>query len=180
MSYRLLLLGEGDPRLDRELARQLWDMTEDDGLVDTVFYDGNVASAEDFAERALSGEAAVYAGFAEGRARPAAYAWLTHPEGGAVRVHFCFFRWSLRARLAEPLARFFLAFLLSARTPDGEPRFHAVYGLLPESNRAALAFGKRLGFRPSGYLPCGARHARDGRVEGLVLTHLTPKELHHG
>jgi len=164
-----------DPALAREICGQLWDRLEDDGLAARVFYEGDVADAATFARRMLAPEAALYAGWPEGSSRPAGFAWLTDQAGKAVRIHFCFFR-NMR-RHALPLARAFLRFLLTARDEQDRPYFETVYGLLPESNLAAIRFGRTLGFRAVGVLPGAAYIAAEDRLEGLFLCRLTRKEV---
>ncbi len=184
MSYAIYRITEDAPEgnapaLAREVCRQLWDQLEDDGLVTQVFYEGDVADAETFAAMMLSPSTALYAGWPEGSNRPAGFAWLTDQAGKAVRIHFCFFR-DMR-RHALPLARAFLRFLLTTDDEQGRPYFETVYGMLPESNHAAIRFGRKLGFRAIGVLPGAAYIAAEDRLEGLFLCRLTRKEvIDHG
>ena len=168
-----------DPDLAREICRQLWDMLEDDGLAAEVFYEGDVADEATFEAAMLRPETALYAGWHEGSSRPAGFAWLTDQAGKAVRIHFCFFR-DMR-RHALPLARAFVRYLLTAQTEQGRPFFETVYGMLPESNHAAIRLGRKLGFRAIGVLPGAAYIAAEDRLEGLFLCCLTRKEvIDHG
>ncbi|EPR44571.1 hypothetical protein dsx2_1530 [Desulfovibrio sp. X2] len=180
MNHTVYLIGRDghDPALAREIALQLWDMLVDDGLVSTVFYEGQVTDAETFCRLMLSPERALYAAWPEDSCRPSAFAWLSDQTGRAVRLHFCFFRHARRHAL--PLARQFARFLLAVRDERGERVFETIYGLLPESNLAAIRLGRKLGFRTIGVLPGAAYIAAEDRLEGLALSCLTRKEVFHG
>ncbi|EPR42717.1 hypothetical protein dsx2_2634 [Desulfovibrio sp. X2] len=163
------------------ITRLLWDMLERDGLVPSVFYEGDIRDAETF-DAAMRSRAQLYVGYPGGGDwLPAAMSWLTDQAGRAVRIHFCFFRHGRRHAL--PLARLFLESLLAWPCRDGRPLYQTVYGMLPESNAPALSFGRRLGFQTLGVLPGGAWIEHAGRTEGLAVNYITAellKEASHG
>lgn len=171
-----------DPQQEGTLAeedvRQLWERTRQEGLHETVFYDGGVTCASDFVQLVAPGRAWLYridrAGGGAGAdgvgaADTVAYCWCNGFMGRVACIHFCIFREGWAESVA--IGRMATQFLLQCAGGDGEPLLHALVGVTPAPYRHALALVDALGFRRVGRIPGAAVLVRRGGrrvVEGVV------------
>ena len=199
----LFLLGRA-PGLERPLIRselmRLFALVREQNLVDTLFYDGSIRRAGEFADLVQDAGPWVYVicgnipGPLRGRA-PLAFCWLNNFSGRGAMIHFCVLNEG-RER-AEAIGRFVVRALLLARqnrpvprellTADGPEAAHllaaaaaapgpycldALFGLTPAPFRHALDFVRRLGFQEKGRLPHALTIRRNNRVRAVpgVLT----------
>lgn len=163
--------------LDEEDVRQLWERTRQEGLHETVFYDGGVTCASDFVQLVAPGRAWLYridrCGCAAGVwgtvSDTVAYCWCNGFMGRVACIHFCIFRdgWAESVAIGHMATQF----LLQCVEQDGAPLLHALVGVTPAPYRHALALVDALGFRRVGRIPGAAVLVRRGGrrvVDGVV------------
>ena len=204
----LFLLGTGSSApLTREELMRLFDGARADGLAETLFYDGSVSRAAEFADLMREPGTWMYAvcgkppGDLRGRA-PLAFCWLNNFSGRGAMIHFCVL--SEGRERAEAIGRFVVRALLLAGPNRPVPRelltaesseaahllskvaaepgpycLDALFGLTPAPFRHALAFVRKLGFQEKGRLPHAVTLRRDNRERTVsgVLTCLERKDL---
>ena len=159
-------------------VRQLWDRTRQEGLHDTVFYDGGVTCARDFVQLVAPGRAWLYridrVGGVAGVGGvdvpdTVAYCWCNGFMGRIACIHFCIFRDGWAESVA--IGRMATQFLLESVGQDGDPLLHSLVGVTPAPYRHALALVDALGFRRVGRIPGAAVLVRRGGrrvVDGVV------------
>jgi hypothetical protein len=82
---------------------------------------------------------------------PAGVAWLNGIRGNYGNGHFCFLSKSW-GKYTEQMGREILNYWFSLEL-NGKPIFDVIIGKIPEWNRKAIAFTKRLGFTELGVIP---------------------------
>jgi len=160
-----------------ELADQLihlFELTVDYDLLGQVFYEGDVLTQYDFAQAISTGELfiAVMNGTTVG------YAWLNLFFGGSAGVNFCLFPpvWGKQSLIiGKDFIREVFAMEDAVR---GGPWRHSLFGLTPSTNKLALRFLRRVGFKDQGVIPSGARV--HGMLVDAVITTITRDEVLHG
>lgn len=145
----------------------VWRRMESEAVAGSVFCDGSVEDAEQFAEMMAAGHVhpfCVFMGHDLG-----AVVWLTNLEGRMCRGHFCVFKefW--------PISRYFGSFvvrnLLCQKYENGEYCFDVIVGMIPKINIRAINVARKSGFAYCGAIPFGAWIKEKGiSVDMVVLS----------
>lgn len=124
-----------------ELAN-IWKCLCKEGKKDIVFYDGEIATCDDFVQFMQDDTNYVYAAYERGELL--ALVWLNNFMGRCAMIHFTMF-YNSKGR-EQGIALYLLNFLLFSK--DGADFcFEALFGLTPRVYRHALRFIEKLGFR---------------------------------
>jgi hypothetical protein len=88
----------------------------------------------------------------------AGFFWLVPSGPGAAYIHHCFFKetWGRASALARPILERLLE------------QYHLLRGATPETNRAGLAFVRRMGFTILGAVPQAVFLSQENRRVGVV------------
>jgi len=154
------------------LAR-LWAELGIEGLERQLFYDGGIASAQDFTAFALAPGRLSYA-VRRGEDFVALF-WLDRFSGQAAWIHFAVFR-RARGPLARVIGRWVTAWLLTARKRSGGPLVRTLVGVTPDTHPLAVRFAQDIGFTVLGRVP-GALPLAGGGAAGAVISTLTSEEV---
>lgn len=149
---------DGIPSLKDSAIMALFDTMESEGLVDTVFYDGSVQDRETF----LNVMKANYLGMVV-EEKPIAFFWLTDRNARRCQIHFCFFK-EARGKRALEVGKFILDVLAGAH-------LDCLVGYIPDFNKPAISFFKRLGVEFAGTIPHGIYNHRTGRSEACHVVY---------
>lgn len=137
-----------------------------------VFRDGSIPDAEAFLRTAKS--AVFYVLYARGK--EAGAVWLNRFQGRFAQLHFFIFK-KFWGKDALGLGRHVLREVLHARTKAGDYVLDMVLGIVPENNRAAVAYTQRCGGRRNGRLPFGCLDAGSGASGPAVVITVTREDV---
>ncbi|BBD08757.1 hypothetical protein [Desulfovibrio ferrophilus] len=151
----------------------LWEQLEREGSARSLFYDGSMNTAEDFARFAQAPQRLLYAVFVSGT--PAALFWLDGWSGRAAFIHFVVFRRAYGST-ARVIGRYVTGWLLRAKRKGGLPLVQTLIGLTPETNPLAIRFVRDIGFRVLGRIP-HAVTMLEGETTGAIVSILTHEEV---
>lgn len=155
------------PELPQWFWKGAWAVMEEDGAVGTIFYDGEIKTADDFAS--LMDSPGVHPFRITYGRQLASIMWLTHLEGRSCRGHF--FVLSRFRRESRAIGSAMLRWLLTQRYEDGRHCFDVVIGNVPAWNMAAINVALRAGFKQSGVIPNGAwNHLEQRSFDMAILT----------
>ncbi|WP_290918327.1 GNAT family N-acetyltransferase [Halodesulfovibrio sp.] len=126
---------------ESELAN-IWQSICEEGKKDIVFYDGEIATCDDFVQFMQDDTNYVYVAYEGGELL--ALVWLNNFMGRCAMIHFTMF-YNSKGR-EQDIATYLLNFLLFSRD-RGDFCLEALFGLTPRVYRHALRFIEKLGFR---------------------------------
>lgn len=127
----------------------IWARVDAEGVAETVFCDGSVQTAEDFAAEMNKPHVHPFRVYCCGKL--AAVVWLTNLEGKSCRGHFVVFKEF--AHYSRHIGKFMLEYLLSMKFSDGSHCFDVVIGIIPSFNFRAINLVKKSGFAYVGDIP---------------------------
>lgn len=153
---------------DDLIIDRLWKEMEHDNLLDRVFYSGDIRSSREFA-RFIQNNGILFVIITEHDF--VGFFYLTNFRGFAAQMHFCLF-----SRLQKKIDQVHIDVLdqLGKTTrEDGTPLVESVYGITPITNRAAILYLKRAGFKEVVRLPhvCYIKK-KDKYVEALLSVYM--------
>lgn len=145
-----------------EFFEKLYAKTKDDNLLGVVF--GTEINRKAFIN--LMTDARPYVLSFDGCL--AGYAWLRDFSGRSVTIHFCLFDWT-HGEHTEAIGRKFL------RTVFEDGALDSLYGAIAASNRLAIRYARRLGFKVLGSVPSAAMYRN--KVDDMTIVTITHKEV---
>ena len=127
----------------------LFTRTREDGLDSIVFYEGTVATKEQFLQVMKYGENLLYLVLSD--KETIGYAWLNRFENRTARYHFCAFRdyWGNLDEIAKSI----MDILINMKAQDGEYLFDLFTGYIPVWNQRAIKFTLKNGGKSAGVIP---------------------------
>lgn len=121
-----------------------------DGTLQYAFYDGSAHDFERFLQIAFSDKVLFLLIYDKDNIHiPVAHVHLTDFMGYSAMVHFNILRQHHKNALL--IGKDGVTFLFDLKRPDATPLVKCLVGITPHSNRAAVAFVLRLGFKRLGY-----------------------------
>lgn len=168
----------GTVTLTGDMLAALWFRLVEEGIADSLFYDGGVRGVGDFTDFMAASSVYCYAVY-DGEA-PLALTWLNNFAGRTAMMHFAVFKAGLGMK--SVLGRYVVQFLLHGKDAEGGYCLDSLYGLTPQSYVHVLRFIRRLGFRQLGVLPgavclCCHENAAGARHVGGVISVCTRESL---
>ncbi len=159
--YRLLPFAQVDgiSTMTDSQIMELYRHTEQDGLIDVVFYDGSIQTEKDFLSM-VKAPGTVFYVFFEGL-QEQGYVWLNRFEGRGARIHFCGFKHAWGRAL--PMGQFCVDFFTWVKDLEGNFLFDLLMGITPAENIFARAFVQRCGFRELGEVPKAVWNTKAGK-----------------
>lgn len=126
-----------------------WRQLLHDQLVDSLFYDTKMRSFWDFLAFALDNNKIFYVVFRIDDPHPVGHFHLTHFEGLTARLHFSLLR-QVHGPEALKIAKATLHLIFKEMRDEPQPRplVQTLFGITPTSNRLAIRFLTRSGFKP--------------------------------
>jgi len=149
---------------------ELFDRTVEEGLLNKVFYDGEILDAQSFLRFVKAPGNLFYVVFDGLEA--VAYTWLSHLESRAARIHFCVFK-RHHGLNAIDIGKFVLRKLVELKSSGGEYIFDVLIGLTPNNNKLALRFAQSCGFKICGVVPNAVFNSISGKSEDATVSWYT-------
>jgi len=148
--------------------KNLFVRTQQDGLVETVFYDGFIRTADDFL--LLMKHNFTFLWVLKDCEQTVGYMWLDRVEGKAARQHYCTFKeyWGK----AVEIGKFVLDKVMALQNDDGFV-FEVLIGIVPEWNKKAVDFSVKCGGVNAGVIPNVIWNGYTKQTENAVLIHYT-------
>jgi len=148
--------------------KELFARTKQDGLVETVFYDGYIRTADDFL--LLMKNKFIFFWVLKDGEQTVGYVWLDRAEGKAIRQHYCTFKeyWGK----AVELGKFVLDKIMALQNDDGFI-FSVLIGIVPEWNKKAIDFSVKCGGVNAGVIPNMIWNGYKEQTENAVLIYYT-------
>ncbi len=150
----------------------LWERTEKEGLVGTVFYEGTIKSAESFLAMAKHPGTAFYLIIMNDAV--VGYTWLNRFENKTARQHFCVFReyWGGLVEIGKSVLHQFL----HMRDNSGRFVVDLLTGFVPAWNKRAIKFSLKCGGKTYGEIPSAIYNAKTGTSEPAVFIYYSRGE----
>ena len=139
-------------------------------LVKRVFVDGSVKTHADFMAKCRSKGVLFFVAVNQND-ELCAVAWLNSWGYQHCFAHLCMFPvvWGKHSiKLAQKIIRYWFTF----KKADGSVMLKTIMGNTPESNRLAVRFNEKIGFKTVGLIPNIVYNAWTGETEGAVLTYI--------
>ena len=168
MSFQVLPIEptDGGWNVPDEALLSLWRRMVAAGKVEQTFYEGGIATPEDFLQLAKSPQIAACLAIDVEARQPAVFAWLTNIENDSAFTHYCVLGTPSRAA-----GRAVLRFWESLRRPDGRPLLDLLLGITPEIHAPAVRVLRILGFTSIGTIPGYCNCAYAGGKCGAVISY---------
>lgn len=140
---------EGQRTVSDEFVRQIWRNMLKDRSAHIVFQAKEVKTEDEMIRYLKDPSNMVVFVFVDGE--PAGVAWMNGIRGNYGNGHFCFLS-KAWGHYTESMAREILDYWFSLSL-NGKPIFDVVIGKIPDWNRKAINFIKKLGFVELGVIP---------------------------
>jgi len=147
---------------------ELYDRMVKAGLAETVFSDGQINNREDWLQAMKSPENFLYVVYVG--TGIAFLVWLNRVETRKAQVHFCgFFKvWRIGS---VKIGKQVLNILMNKRDSGGNYLFDVLTGLLPSSNKPAIEYMQKCGWKIIGELPFGTWNNKKQKSESAVMSY---------
>lgn len=138
---------DGIPTFRNSDIKNLYRLMFRDKTVETVFYDGEVITEDQFLRHIQQPGTVLYVAEDSVRMIPVGIGWLNSFENSMARAHFCVFSegWSDSLAIGKKLVQ----------TAAEFPGVDTMVGVLPTENKRAIEFSKKCGAKLLGELPNG-------------------------
>ncbi len=156
----------GREELSAEDLAAVWTRLLEEGIADSLFYDGGISSAAAFVRFMTGSRVFCYVLERTEDGLPLALSWLNNCMGRAAMVHFAVLRAGLPSKVE--IGRHMVGFFLHAQQ-QGAYCLDALYGMTPAPYAHVLRYVRRLGFRMQGTLPAALYMASQGRAGGACF-----------
>lgn len=160
---------DGVPTLRDSDLLGLYDRMDREGLAGSCYQEGRLHWLEEMKSR----RSLLYV--CMGDDGPMGMVWLNAFRGRYAHSHLVIFR-AYHGRANILTARWAIQTVLRSRDAHGEYLWDGFVGMTPETNRLAVAFALRCGFRKVGVVPFGAYDFRQNKSVPAVLTVLEREE----
>ena len=158
---------DGIPTFTDSFIKWLYARMQEEDSAGCVFLDGSVKTADEFLRLMKFGTVRLYV--VECAGEISGVVWLNNFQSRSAEFHFCFFS-SLRGKEAVAAGKEIVKELLEQTNIDGLPVFDILTGITPVTNKAAIRWGRRMGFETLGILPSAIFDAEQGEsVPGQVF-----------
>jgi len=149
--------------------KELFFQTQVDGLVNVVFYDGGVHTADAFLSMMKSPGCLMW--ICMDGEDTVGYTWLNRFENHTARQHFCFFKdyWGK----SIDFGKYGLKTFLTMKDRDGNYIFDLLTGYLPVWNIKARQFVEKCGAKTHGIIPNGIWNGITKQSEPAVFIYYT-------
>jgi hypothetical protein len=147
---------DGIPTFPDSFILGLFERMQEEGLVETVFYDGRIKTAEDFL-RMMKGMNQLWVVKFNGEI--AGFFWLNNFDMRKAEFHFCFFD-NLRGTDALEAGRKITGMLINMKDLAGFPLYDLLYGMTEVTNEPARYWCESLGYQHFGVIPAALWNAR--------------------
>lgn len=141
----------------------------DEGLLDTVFYEGTVTSKEQFLSIMKGNGNLLYILLV--KKEIVGFVWLNRFEGRTAHLHFCTFKNTWGTGQNVETGKYVLGKLINIGC------FDLFIGWLPVWNHHAIGFIKKCGAQTAGTIPNAIYNAKAGKSEPAVFVYLTREDL---
>jgi hypothetical protein len=149
-----------------EVLIGLWREMESTGKHRDLFYSGVVTTSADWVDWIKSPSNYPVFVVDTTRVKIVAIGWLNHVGDGCALAHFCI--------LGMPRAEIGIVVL---QYWSNVKVLEVLVGFTPETNRGAVRYAEKIGFKRTGYIPRMCNMVYDGRRVGAVITtYLMQKE----
>jgi len=140
----------GSRTISDDILISVFNQTKEDGIFDTVFYEGNINTEQDFISIMKSANNYPVFIFDEDKT-PLGYAWLNGLGNNHAFAHFCYLKRSWGKHTQEfgsKLLKYWFSF------PGEEGLlFDVILGNVPDFNKHAHKYIEKLGFKKVGEIP---------------------------
>jgi hypothetical protein len=159
---------DGIATMGDSFIKSLFNIMEEEQLVDSVFHEGNVNNQEDFLNMMKFGKNSLYviidkkAGNIPKRDQIGGIVWLNCFQMRSAYFHFCFFS-NIRGEVAETVGEHAVLYLLNMKNMDNDYIFDVLIGTVPETNILARRWCNRMNFGKGGIIPNGKYIASLGK-----------------
>lgn len=161
---------------NRIVARCAFEHMEADGMVSTVFYDGDIESPDGFERFLFRPGTLPFAIFGDIATHPVGMAWVNNIVGRAGHGHIAVFRCAWGRRSTERITSTIFRFLLHAHDAAGY-LFDVLIGICPESNALVWKLGEACGAVRRCVIPNYIYRQATGISENAVLYTVTRENL---
>jgi hypothetical protein len=145
---------DGIPTFNDSFIKSIFDRMEGEQLVDTVFYDGEVKTPEDFLHMMKHGINNLFVIAKNDRSDIGGIVWLNNFQSRSGCFHFCFFE-NIKGLEALDVGEYASFFVLNLKNKNGDYLFDVLTGVVPDFNRSARNWCLRVGYKKVGVVPQG-------------------------
>lgn len=153
------------------VIKQLWDKLVEDELHTIVFYDADIKSREHFLTFMKHSNNLPVIALTEDKI--AGFAWLNSISTKFAFAHFAFFKASW-GKYTDQLGNELFEYWFSLKNEQGERIFDTLIGAVPEFNKRAIDYVKRIGCIELGTIPDFADFPYLGERKGVTLLYRKP------
>ncbi len=159
MDYKLLSYTafDGIPTFPDSFIRGLFERMQAENLVDSVFHEGTVRTADEFLRIMKYNQNILFV--IEFKGKIEGCCWLNNFGVRTGNFHFCFFS-GLRGQDAVDVGRAVVIELLNMTDNGGNPIFDLLYGFVETENFPAMRWCRHMGFETVGVIPSVAWNAK--------------------
>lgn len=161
-------------KTSHELLYEIWEQLCEDGLVETLFYDGSIECQSQFYREILRLGCLPFAVFSNGQI--AAFTWLNCISGKSAKTHFVIFKQFWGKRLRTAIGRHVWNYILSRKDRDGY-LLDSIYGITPVSYALAIKAAVSCGWKKCGEIPNACWLAHKCKSEAGIITCATREFL---
>ena len=155
---------------DTEIMK-LFNRVVEDGIYDTVFYEGSISTCEDFLCTMKGANNHLYV--LDGNSETYGFVWLNRFEGRAAHLHFCTFKNIWGSGLSVGIGKKALLELINLQDKKGNYFFDLFVGWLPLWNAHAINFVHNCGAKKLGVVPNAVFNKTINRSESACFVYFT-------
>lgn len=159
---------DGISTMSDSFIMSLFEIMEEEDLVDTVFHQGEISKPEDFLQMMKFGKNLLYvivrkdSGLIPKNKDIGGIVWLNCFQARRAYFHFCFFS-VIRGKDACVVGKKAVIYLLEMKNDNEKFLFDVLIGVVPETNVLARRWCDRMGFGKAGIIPSGEYIAKLNR-----------------
>jgi hypothetical protein len=150
---------DGIPTMSDSFIMGLYEKMEDEGVVHKVFVEGSVKNKEDFLYLMKFRESRLFVLIKEGTV--GGFYYLNHFGAKSAKFHFCLYS-ILYGKDSIEISKKAVRTILETRCGENY-LYDMLYGVIPESNKIARNWARRMGFELLGMMPSAVFDEKLGR-----------------
>jgi hypothetical protein len=150
--------------LEDQVMVEIYRLMDKEGSARTVFCSGTVTDPESFLSFAKDKRNQIVTAWDEGIL---GIGWINGIQENFCFAHFSMFKQAWGTQSLS-VGRMFLDYWFGMKI-NGTPLFRVIIGMIPEDNRRAINFIKKLGLIQSGYIPGIIYDIYNRKYQGVVI-----------
>jgi len=169
----------GSYSLTDGVLREIWQKIVEQGLMQVVFYRGQITSEDDFIKLAKASHNVIHFIFTKDEGQIALVAWLNDIHETFATAHFLIFQ-EMWGKQSRNLGKLSLQYWFDFKKNDGSPLLDVIIGKTPHTYEIVINYLKKLGMTVLGVVPYVDYDIYKDEKIGHAISFITREDFQNG